>query len=455
MVVIAALAACKPAPQDVPAPLPTVVTPPEEPVELARDPGTEDCRTPVDDNGDGLGECDGATRFTLAASVQLGMLRALPGGGFVGTAEWWDDVRVGDQFDGLTHIQMDDSAVRAGTAVAAVDSRGAARWLYTLQDQGDEHTSALAVGADGHIHVLVRRIVSAEIEMHMVELDDSGKELSRAPAPRSRSDLHIDIDGTRYTLDIDWGLAPDTEHGEATVTRTAADGQVAWSTVLPAKLHVEDMPVLGRDSVFVRGSNQLPALQAKEPVRVQALDRATGAKRWLLTMPPRSYGYTAMAAARNGDLLVTTETRAEVDFGSGPIEKDRLVVLRYRGRDGKLLWARDFCCSDWVNVENIAVDGADQLVIAASFKGRIAFGDEVVETPAHGVFVVKLDAADARTIWARAFTSPGRQEPPHLLVLPDGSLVMSTRGQAPLAGLDVARPEGDDDQHPALVGLAP
>jgi hypothetical protein len=156
----------------------------------------------------------------------------------------------------------------------------------------------------------------------------------------------------------------------------------------------------------------------------------------------------AIAVDADGNGLLVGVYQGAADFGGGPlpaedfIGTDENVFVLALDPDGQHRWSRGF--GD-VNVnqrgEDIAVDGAGDVVAVGSFVGGIDFGGGKLQSDASAGFVVKLDG-EGQHLWSTAFAplsepAPGGSAITTVAIAPDGHAFVggSFSGTLELAGL--------------------
>lgn len=100
---------------------------------------------------------------------------------------------------------------------------------------------------------------------------------------------------------------------------------------------------------------------------------------------------------KNGEIVVVGDFGGTVDFGSGALKANGTdVYVLHLTAGGQTMWAKSYGGPDLDFVSTMALDAADDILVAGSFVGSIAFKQSMLEA-AGGVndadlFLVRLDS---------------------------------------------------------------
>ena len=124
----------------------------------------------------------------------------------------------------------------------------------------------------------------------------------------------------------------------------------------------------------------------------------------------------AIAVDPNGDVVVTGSFADTVDFGGGPLALQAgfsdVFVAKYAGADGAYRWAKNFANTYDDTGYAIAADGAGNVVVAGSSRGRSTWDRSPDRRGLVGVtdiFVAKFSGAGTPS-WAKRFGATNEDE---------------------------------------------
>lgn len=127
-----------------------------------------------------------------------------------------------------------------------------------------------------------------------------------------------------------------------------------------------------------------------------------------------------------GNLLLTASFGVSIDTGAGVLQstgQHEILVAKYSAA-GVPLWSKRFGDPNDQISSAIGVDGSGNVVIAGSFKGTVDFGGGTLTSAGNSdAFVAKLDAA-GNHLWSKRFGGPAYQEASSLAVGAAGNVVV-------------------------------
>ncbi len=136
----------------------------------------------------------------------------------------------------------------------------------------------------------------------------------------------------------------------------------------------------------------------------------------------------ALSATDDGDLLLAASCRGTTELGAGTLGRaDRwsLLLVRLDAADGRVRWQRAFALTACRVRPALAVGADGAIVLAGAFDGRIDFGAEpLTAEPAGDLFAVRLSAA-GRVGWQRRLEHRGPEGLAGLALAADGRMHMA------------------------------
>jgi FlgD Ig-like domain len=106
-----------------------------------------------------------------------------------------------------------------------------------------------------------------------------------------------------------------------------------------------------------------------------------------------------------GNVVTTGLFNGTVDFGGGPLTEaggGDIFVAKF-DLNGNHLWSKTFGNADFQYCQSVATDGANNVVITASFPGTVDFGGGPLTSAGYDdIFVAKLDA-NGNHLWSQRF----------------------------------------------------
>lgn len=134
-------------------------------------------------------------------------------------------------------------------------------------------------------------------------------------------------------------------------------------------------------------------------------DAAPAAKDWAARLEGSGFrSVVAIAAAPNGDLVLTGSFRGTIELGGAPLTATGtgpdIWVARYRP-DGSHVWSIRMGSDNYEFVYSVAVDSVGDVYVAGQNWGAVDFGGG--QRSYRGGFLVKLFGANGAYIWDRTF----------------------------------------------------
>ncbi|WP_441291620.1 hypothetical protein ACSRUE_15200 [Sorangium sp. KYC3313] len=156
----------------------------------------------------------------------------------------------------------------------------------------------------------------------------------------------------------------------------------------------------------------------------------------------------AVAADSGGNVLVTGLFQGTVDLGSGPLASaggDDVFVAKL-DPDGNAVWSQRFGDAADQRGEAIAVDSADDVLVAGDLQGQADFGGgPLVSAGGDDVFVARLDA-HGEHLWSKRFGDAQDQHVGDLDARETGEVLLigDLEGQADFGGGPLVSAGGSD-----------
>lgn len=169
------------------------------------------------------------------------------------------------------------------------------------------------------------------------------------------------------------------------------------------------------------------------------------------------YGF-AIAAAGNGDVLVTGSVLSPVDFGGGQLSGDRTGAFIARfGPDGTYRWARRLgpATGSYSVGRAIAIAGSGEVVITGNFFDDLDCGGPLLRSPSlHSMFLARY-SAEGQWVSSRQVSATGDMGPLGLRIDAWGNLIVggAFQGSLTFAGGPVLTSAGGEGAF--LAKLAP
>jgi hypothetical protein len=129
----------------------------------------------------------------------------------------------------------------------------------------------------------------------------------------------------------------------------------------------------------------------------------------------------------DGSLYVTGRAGGAADFGAGPIAEGQFGALfaAKLTASGGAIWSRAFGGDGYAEGRRIAVDNEGNTIIAGPFSGALNLGGGTLGSfESYGIFVAKLDANGGH-VWSRGYTSYGTINLADVAVDPAGNVVVA------------------------------
>jgi hypothetical protein len=285
-----------------------------------------------------------------------------------------------------------------------LDPQGAHVWSRRFGDVANQYGTAVAVGPTGNVILggyfagsiaFNVTYTASAFDGFLVELDPDGQPLWSARLGGAGDDKL-------------WSLAIGPS-GEIAAAGTF-NGTHHCTTQLPPTCKVS----AGGDDVFVRVYTAGGTLQS-----VHAFGST------------EHQGANGVAVDSAGKILLTGQFQGTLDFGDGsaPLNaattRSKAFLAKLDPMGTGVLWSHAFGDTD--NDHRgiaVAVDAADQPVMAGSFEGTIAF--DVVLSSAGGtdVFVAKLDP-DGQSLWSRSYGNLANQQAQGVAYDPEGNVLLT------------------------------
>jgi hypothetical protein len=150
-----------------------------------------------------------------------------------------------------------------------------------------------------------------------------------------------------------------------------------------------------------------------------------GQVRWVQQLRGDGAEGHALAVDAAGNSLVGGVFRKELVAGEerlGGVENAFLARLR---PSGEVAWAKGFWGEAPQNLHQIAMDAGGHAVFVGTFSDHMGLGGtNRVSNGGTDVFLGAIEA-DGRTAWGRTYGGPGDDDPPHIALAPDGSVLVA------------------------------
>jgi PKD repeat protein len=355
------------------------------------------------------------------------------------------------------------SAGGADAFVAKYAPNGALVWARSLGGTGDDEMTSVAVAANGDVVVTGR--FAGNVSFGGATLQASGASdivlakyaaadgahlwSKRFGGTMDDSGSAVAIDGSgavlltgyfRGTADFGGGpmSVPFVSDLDAFVAKFDADGNPVWSKHFPntgndraygiATDPVGNVAVAGTFSNTIDlGGGELTSANAMIDIFVVKLN-AAGGYVWgrQIGTAGASEGTNGVAMDGSGNVIITGNVIASVDFGGGSLAGGGSVdayVAKYAAQNGNHLWSRRVVGSGNDYGAAVAVDSAGNVAIAGSFNGSALFSTfPLTSFGVDDAYVMKLDAAGT-VQWARQLGGTTSDVGLSLAFTPSGSLV--------------------------------
>ena len=127
--------------------------------------------------------------------------------------------------------------------------------------------------------------------------------------------------------------------------------------------------------------------------------------------------------------VIAVGQRGSIDYGEGSLASlggVDLAIVKF-GADGRLLWSRIFGSSGDQSPSGMGIDAQGDIYLTGAFENRMELDDETLEShgPNPDIFLIKLDGANGRSLWARSFGSDGYDKGYALAVDPSDGVVIT------------------------------
>ncbi|MDI1444138.1 hypothetical protein [Polyangium sp. 6x1] len=403
-------------------------------------PAAEDCTLPGDEDCDGsaVSACTGTPKaaFTPPGSSVSPMTDVLsdvavtPDGGYVvaGTVEFLESSGPGSVY------------------VAKIGPDGAMQWEKKYPCEGFAVARGVAVSPAGDVTVVgefdgmihfggseLQSIPSNDI--FMATFDAMGAHIwSKSFGAANRQAAHdVDTDAAGNLYVTGWVTDENVSLGGDTVAPSGQDLFVAsydsagthrWSRIFVNQsiqrgrrltvMENGDVAVVGETySGADLGGGSLPGGGDYDLV-VAMYKGETGAHVWSKVFGSSGNQLPgSIAAAPNGNVLVTGHFTGSLDFGGGTMSAVGgidVYLAEFAGSNGNHVRSKRFGITQPSQGTGIAVDGAGNVVVTGYFNGSINFGSGTITTSdGNDSFVVKLAEFDWAPLWTRTFGGTGSQ----------------------------------------------
>jgi hypothetical protein len=138
----------------------------------------------------------------------------------------------------------------------------------------------------------------------------------------------------------------------------------------------------------------------------------------------------AIAVDSTGAVIVGGYFNGMLDFGNGPVMAQGgqdSFVAKY-DKTAKLVWMQHFGDMGPQQVNAVAVDAMDNVIVAGGFVGKIAFSSTNMVMGGPGLFVAKLEPTMGNLVWANGYTGGDMNHQPTafgVAVSPDGTIAVA------------------------------
>ena len=138
----------------------------------------------------------------------------------------------------------------------------------------------------------------------------------------------------------------------------------------------------------------------------------------------------AVAIYGGGNIIITGNFHATVDFGGGPLTSTsatKVFLAKYNSL-GNHSWSKVFSGSvvaDAAFAQGLAVDGNSNILITGYFQGNANFGGQTLTSAgSHDVFAAKYSAAGAHS-WSQRFGGFGLDQGKAIVADPGNNVILS------------------------------
>lgn len=191
---------------------------------------------------------------------------------------------------------------------------------------------------------------------------------------------------------------------------SAEDGAILWDQPLGPRAgrnQTGSRIFTSADGTAVVTSTDLPS-DGWTTATITKVRTRTGEVSWEYHSPFAVRGAVEVAVDSRGDVVLASQlSLPEMDDMSPTVCVDKIAA-----GDGTHLWSWIIGTGDWpteVRGQTIAIDPADNVVVAGSFVGPVLLGERVVSSELSALFVLNLDS-NGSTRWSRyANTATGNQ----------------------------------------------
>jgi hypothetical protein len=396
-------------------------------------PVVENCATPVDEDCDGLAPpCKGVFSWAKSfgdANNQQGTGVAVDSAG---------DVVVIGTFSGS--IDFGDGPLTSAGGddifVAKLDASGNHVWSKRFGDANNQQGTGVAVDSAGDVVVIGTFSGSIDFgdgpltsaggdDIFVAKLDASGNHVwsKRFGDASNQAPNGVAVDSADSVLvtgyffgSVDFGgdMFTSAGAGDIFVAKLGASGNHLWSKSFGdvSNQAAQGVAVDDAGDVIVTGYiygavdfGGGPRVANGRDVFVAKLD-SSGNHLWSKNFGDEE-GQTGAGVAVDsmGNVLVTGYFYGAVNFGGGTLKSVGIndVFVAKLGASGNHVWSKRFGDEVDQQAAGVAVDSADNVLVAGYFSGAVNFGDsQLVCAGSSDIFVAKLDAS-GNPQWSKSF----------------------------------------------------
>ena len=173
----------------------------------------------------------------------------------------------------------------------------------------------------------------------------------------------------------------------------------------------------------VRGSTTFAEITTSGAGAYVARIDPEGRLRSVQTFPGKGAAGTAIAVDEAGDVIVGGVFREEITIGTDHLTGAGNVFLAKLRPSGEVAWATSFRGETPQRLRQIAIDSAGRAAIGGVFSDEMGLGSARLKSNGGTDAFVAAVEPDGRVAWARSYGGPGDDDPPHVALAQDGSVL--------------------------------